>query len=1022
MPKPIKNKFGFSVLTVTMRPLILTFSMLCSLFCFWRSAVCGDNIYQTPETETYLKTVFTTENGLPQNSVTSIVQTKDNYIWLATFGGLARFDGIKFTLFTTSNTPQLINNRLIALYEDRHGVLWIGSEDGDLMNYQNGVFSLIKKSEGMPKDGRIQSFWLDHNDILWFASIGTLRSYNLQTKEFKVFTSQEILNGQLKPNELFNTFWVTEDTENTLWLTTSRGLIRYRDGKFTQLGTTGNLSTNIGSIKLNPNGGIWVASDGNVGVYKDGIYTPVIDLKNDDSNTPLLNISRNNHLFFSKSFAGKEILYEFVDGKVKTFEYSGLGTRNIRANLIDNEGNFWIGSDDGLTQLKRRTVQTFGINENGQKLGVQAIIEDSLQNIWATSAKNLIRFNHGKAEFVTKSNDFFTTLAIDRNNVIWLGKQNGIAKFENNKLTNYEDSFSSDRAVTSLFFDKDGTLWIGKRNAGLQQFKDEKFNNYTTVDGLVNNSILYLTQSRSGALLIGTKGGLSQFENGKFTNYSTENGLANNQVRDIFEDADGNLWIGTYGGGISRLRDGKIVSITSKNGLAEDIASRILTDDRDNFWVMGNQGIYVVNRNLLNDFADGKTKRVYCRVYNIKDGMETSEGNGGNQPAGWKTKDGKLWFPMIYGGVIIDPQMVRFTSAPVYVEGVSLEKNEFSPRNKLEINPGQGNLEINYTAIEFTKPEQLQFRYKLEGYDSDWQDVGTRRTAYYSYLPPGTYKFVVTATNSGNFWSEKDAVLEIVVYAPFWRTWWFYSLVILGLILLIVAGYQIRLGQLKQKRLQQESFARQLINAHESERSRIAGELHDSLGQTLLIIKNWSLLVSKKLPVESEEKKQVEEIVGFTTSALEETRTIARNLRPSALKKFGLTETLALTVKHLDESSDINFKSSIENIDKLFSADDELSIYRIVQECLNNVLKHSKAKKATVRIEKTSAKIDFTNAQDVVMIEIKDDGQGFNYQAKRESGFGLENIEQRVQLLGGKYSIKSNARKGTTITITLAIK
>lgn len=1005
-----------------MHSIVIKAILFVGLFYLGQISVFADEIYQTSDNDRYVKTVFTTENGLPQNSVTSIVQTKDSYIWIATFGGLARFDGIKFTLFTTSNTPQLINNRLIALYEDRHGVLWIGSEDGDLMSYQNGVFSLIKKSEGMPKDGRIQSFWLDHNDVLWFASIGTLRSYNLQTKEFKVFTSQEILNGQLKPNELFSTFWVVEDTENTLWLTTSRGLIRYRDGKFTELGTTGNLNTNIGSIKLKSDGGIWIASVDDVGFYKDEIYTSVVEFKTDDSNTPLLNLSNDNRLFFSKSFSGKEILYEFVDGKVKTFEYSGFGTRNIRATMVDKEGNFWIGSDDGLIQLKKRIIQTFGINENGQKLGIQAIIEDLLQNIWVTSTKNLIKFNYRNAEFVKKSNDLLTALAVDRNNVIWLGKQNGIAKFENSKLTNYEDLFSSDQAVTSLFFDKDGTLWVGKRNAGLQQFKNEKFKTYTTEDGLVNNSVLYVTQTHNGALLIGTKGGLSKFEQGKFTNYTTENGLANNQVRDIFEDADGSLWIGTYGGGISRLRDGKIVSITSKNGLAEDIASRILADDRDNFWVLGNQGIYVVPRNLLNDFADGKTKRVYCRIYNIKDGMETSEGNGGNQPAGWKTKDGKLWFPMIHGGVIIDSQSVNFNPAPVYIEGVSLEKIEFDPRNKLEISPGQGNLEINYTAVEFTKPEQVQFRYKLEGYDSDWQDVGTRRTAYYPYLPPGTYKFVVTATNGGNVWSEKDSVLEIVVYAPFWRTWWFYSLVILGLILLIVAGYQIRLGQLKQKRLQQESFARQLINAHESERSRIAGELHDSLGQTLLIIKNWSLMVSKKLPAESEEKKHVQEIVGFTTSALEETRTIARNLRPLTLKKFGLTETLALTVKHLDESSDIDFDSKIENIDKIFSADDELSIYRIVQECLNNVLKHSKAKKATVKIEKTSAKIDFTNAQDIVMIQITDDGQGFNYQAKKESGFGLENIEQRVQLLGGKYSIKSNAGKGTVITITLAIK
>lgn len=1005
-----------------MRPVIITISLLCSIFCFWQTKLFADDIYQTPDNDTYIKTVFSTENGLPQNSVTSIAQTSDGYIWIATFGGLARFDGIKFRLFTTSNTPQLINNRLIALYEDPHGVLWIGSEDGDLMNYQNGVFSLIKKNEGMPKDGRIQTMWLDHNDILWFTSIGTLKSYNTNTKQFTVFNPDDILNGSLKKDEKFNTFYVVGDTENNLWLTTTRGLIRYRDGKFTELGTSGNLHTNLGAIKINPNGGLWIASAKTVGVYKDGIFTPTVDYKTDDDLTPILNISKDNRLFFSKKYLGKEILYEFSEGKLKTFEFSGLGSHNIRSSLIDNEGNFWVGSDEGLTQLKKRHIKVFGLSKSTEKVGLQGIIEDLNQTVWLTTVNKLLRWQNGKFEFVFDSKEYLTALTVDQKNTLWFGTQNGFAKYENGKFTPFIDTVSTDQAVTALFFDDKETLWIGKRNAGLQEFKDGVFKIYTTENGLINNSILYITQDRSGALWVGTKGGLSRFENGKFTNYSTENGLTNNQIRDILEDADGTIWIGTYGGGISRLKDGKIVSITSKDGLAEDIASRILLDDLDNFWVLGNQGIYTISRNLLNEFADGKTKKVYCRVFNIKDGMETSEGNGGNQPAGWKTKDGKLWFPMIHGGVIIDPKEITYNVAPVYIENVLLDKKEIDPKEKLEINPEQGNLEINYTAVSFTKPEQLQFRYQLEGYDSDWQDVGTRRVAYYPYLPPGTYKFRVTATNGGNVWSEKDAVLEIIVSAPFWRTWWFYSLIFLGLFLLIIIAYQIRLGQLKRKRLQQESFSRQLINAHESERHRIAGELHDSLGQTLLVIKNWSLLVLKKLPKESEYQKEIEEISEAASYALDETRAIARNLRPQNLKRFGLTETLEMTVKQLDESSNLNFKAEIENVDKLFNSEEELSLYRIVQECLNNIIKHSEAKNATVKVAKIYGKIEFTNSQDIVLIQISDDGKGFNYQAKRQSGFGLENIEQRVQLLGGKYSIKSDSGKGTQINITLTIK
>ncbi len=1002
---------------------LVVFTLFC-LSCILQDRIFGEEHKVSIDRSKYILSTYTTEDGLPQNSATSVIQTKDGYMWVATFGGLSRFDGIKFTNFTTSNTPQLINNRLTALYEDRHGVLWIGSEDGDLMKLQDGVFSLVKRSEGMPKDGRIYSMWLSNDDILWYTSLGTLTGYNTKTQKFTVFNSNDILTTKLKPKETFATFNVAEDAQNNLWFTSTRGLLLYRDGKFTEMGVDDNFYSQIYTLALSKNGDLWFGSSKTVGLYKDGVFTQKIDITRKDKptpNAPILNINKNNEMVFSVIYSNRITIYETAKDDVEETKIDYFSLSGVRTTFVDSENNIWIGFNHGLIKLKKRHVYPFAIMP--REAESQAVIEDLNKTVWITNLNKLIRYQNGKFEIAaTNIYDSFTGMAYDKNNVLWLGTHSGIAKFENDKLTYYQDTISSDPATTSMYFDSKETLWIGMRNAGLREFKDGNFKTYTTENGLINNSVLKTFEDKNGALWIGTKGGLSKFENGQFTNFATEDGLTNNQVREIYQDEDGTMWFGTYGGGILRYKDGKFIPITSQNGLAEDIVSRILPDDKGNFWILGNQGVYTINRNILNDFADGKLKRVFSRVFNTKDGMRTSEGNGGHQPAGWRDSEGNFWFPMIHGGVVIDPHEVDFETSPVYIEKIFLNKTQVSGKDKLELSPDFSNLEIEYTAVCFDKPDQVQFRYKLEGYDTDWQDVGTRRIAYYSYLPPGKYKFIVSATNGNNIWSEQEATLEITVRAFFWQTWWFSAIIALALTLLVISIYQIRVSQLKKYRLEQEEFSRQLINAHESERNRIAGELHDSLGQNLLVIKNWTLLLLKQFSQDTKYKKQLEDILEASTLSLEETRTISRNLRPQNLKRFGLTETIKQMIKQVSESSGISFQTEIENIDGLFDAEEEISIYRIFQECFNNIVKHSKAQNAVVKIIRLTGKIEFTNSEDKVLIKISDDGKGFNSQTKEKSGFGLDNIEQRVQLLGGKYSIKSSEKEGTKIKISLNIE
>lgn len=983
----------------------------------WQCFAQNPEIFQTPESDKFLKLVFTTKNGLPQNTPSSIVQTKDGYIWMTTFGGLARFDGVKFTVFTTSNTPALINNRWTAMYEDSNGVLWIGSEDGDLISYQNGTFSVIKKSEGAPVDSTITSLYVDKNNILWIGSSVGLKNYSLQTKQFQRFDKKTLLKNPPRTPLAINEF--AEDAENNLWIASNQGLIRFRDGQFTNFNTAEGLPDNfVNSVKVDSKNVLRVLSGYELGKFENGVFTS-LNKTSKSGEVSRIAIDKENHCFY---VVGKT-LYETNESETKSFNISDVINSRPDSILVDREGLIWIGTDDCLIQLKPRQIYVYSYLRDKLWSSVTTIIGDGEDSVWSASTGKLLKWKDGKFDLISfpryGADYIISALAVDKENALWIGSlNNGINKFKDNKLSELPDESAFVRRIGVLFFDRRQNLWIGSKTEGLQKYENGAVTqHYTTKDGLVNNAIVCIFEDSQGVMWIGTRNGLSRFENGIFTNFTTENGLTNNSIRDIYEDPDGALWIATYGGGILHYRDGKFFSISSKDGLPEDIASRILVDDNDNFWILGNQGVYTISRKSLNDFADGKIKSVYCNVYNEKDGMEVGEGNGGNQPSGWKAADGKLWFPMIRGGIIINPIQPNTLPPPVYIEEASLNKQKIDTDKQIEITPDQFNLEINYTAINFDKPAQIQFRYKLEGFDEDWQEVGNRRAAYYPYLPPGHYKFRVMATLGGNVWSPNDANLQIVVKTPFWQTLWFYTLVFLFVIALIIVAYQFRLRSITRKRLNQQEFSRQLINAHESERFRIAAELHDSLGQELLIIKNWALLGLNKVKQNSDVAKQLKEISETASKALEETRVISHNLRPNHLQRFGLSETLKNMAKQIEESARINFSIEIENIDELFSPQSQLSIYRIIQESLTNIVKHAKAENVSLRI---------FNQLERAEISIQDDGIGFDMHSPRHSrnrgaGFGLDNIIQRTEILGGKYSIQSNPGGGTRLFISLPV-
>ena len=489
-------------------------------------------------------------------------------------------------------------------------------------------------------------------------------------------------------------------------------------------------------------------------------------------------------------------------------------------------------------------------------------------------------------------------------------------------------------------------------------------------------------------------------------------------MRDIYQDKDGIIWIGTYGGGLNRFKEGKFFPITTREGMNEDIISRILVDEKDNFWMLGNRGVSVISRSALNDLADGKIKTIACASYGVSDGMLSSEGNGGSSPAGWLASDGKFWFPSIRGVIMIDPKFSNLPPPPVYIEETFLDGKTIESGSSIEIASDVKNLEIHYTGLNFTKPEQVKFKYKLEGFDQEWIEVGTRREAYYTQIPAGNYRFLVTASTTNGVWNEKPATKNVVVLSfPIWQKWWFILGVSLIVIACIILFYRLRLLRLAKIRQQQQTFSRQLLELQESDRKRIAAELHDGLGQHLIIIKNWASLGLNFTEKDAPVREQLAEIASTALQALNEVREIIYDLRPHQIETIGLSKTITFMLEQVSTSSGINFKTKIDDIDKIFIAEDEVIFYRILQECVSNIIKHSNAKNAEVLIN---------NDESSITLKISDDGKGFtteeNDLIKAQSGFGLKGIEERVKMLNGKIEIQSLKNIGTTVSVNFKLK
>ncbi|HLJ25765.1 MAG TPA: two-component regulator propeller domain-containing protein [Candidatus Angelobacter sp.] len=707
----------------------------------------------------YIHTVWGADNGLPNGNSMVMAQTGDGYLWVGTFSGLFRFDGITFTFFDEQTAPgmkQAAGIGVKALYAGKDGSLWVGTNGRGLVHLKNGIFTIYTTNEGL-SDNTIRSIIEGHDGSLWIAT--DLGLDRLQNGKFTIYGSGDGLTSN-------SIRIVHEDRSGILWVGSEIAIDRFKDGKFTRflLNLPGSEKDQkpVTAIEESGDGSVWIGLFGG-GVVRvlDGrqtVFTTHEGLSNDYVHSILQD--RDGNVWIG-TVGG---LNRLTENQFSAYTMKdGLPQNNVFGIFEDREGNLWAGVDStsALNRFRDGKFLTYTTQEGLSGDSVYSVWQRKDGSIWVGTDGGLSEFDHGKFTTYTDKllNNRVTAVLESRDGSLWIGTSgSGLGRLKNDHLTMYtrRDGLANDQ-VWCLAEDKEGNVWIGT-NDGLNRFQHEKLTSYSLNEGLPSQMIRMLGVDREGNLWIGGNSGLTQFKGGMFKTYSSKDGMSSDSPRAFYADAQGVLWIGTMGAGLNRMKDGHFTVVTARQGLFEDHIMDIQEDAHGNMWLSGQKGISRVNKKQLEDVADGKTTSVSSTGYGRADGMRAGVASG-TMPNVCKAADGKLWVPTFSGIVVIDPDHIRADNLMpgVVIEQVLIDRKQVEINQPIAQTAHKGELEFHYTAPSFTMPERVKFKYKLEGFDEDWVDVGTRRAAYYTNIPPGSYRFRVMTSNSDGVWNVADA-------------------------------------------------------------------------------------------------------------------------------------------------------------------------------------------------------------------------------------------------------------------------
>ena len=1019
----------------------------------------------------YVVTSWQMQQGLPSDRVRAVLQTRRGYLWVATFNGVARFDGVRFRVFNDANTPALRNSLVSCLFEDDRGRLWLGSDTGEITWRDETGFHALTITNNWPTFPIVR-FAQSADGTLWALN---RNGFMLRIRDL---AAEGILGNEAGP--LYSD--VVRDTAGQVWAIRYGGtVVRLNAGQEALAEDTPKESAGFRTIAPARRGGLWIRDEDRLRRWLKGKWVE----------------DRGRHHWGKRQAV---VLYEAATGAVwvgtredglfmvapdhSEFHINsanGLAHDFVSCIGEDREGNLWVGSDGGgLERLRRRALFMVSPPDLWQHRPILSVSPALGGGLWVgTQGAGVYRFQDAHFTHLDTSNaptaKEVRTALEDRRGRLWVGTEvrervmdgllvqdpsgrlsvgspgGGLLLGENNQLRPFADA-EPRIIMPSLFFamyeDRQGVVWMGTPD-GLLRLQQDHWSKLGAE--LYRPEVRCITETPDGALWIGMRGGgIARYRDGRFTQFLHDQGMPYDYVWAILGDSSGWVWIGTPGAGLIRERAGHFDRFTVRQGLPSDFICSILDDAHGHLWIGSYGGIFKVAKADLEQCAAGAVSSVSCFVLDNSDGLASLEMAGGNQPAACATPDGRLWFATSGGLAMVDPARIRTNALPppvqleeVLVDGKPLfepsdgggapstlgrrlpgrwreaaskatpegDEQGTGPVLVLRVPPGSSQVELRYTALSFCAPQRVRFRYRLEPVDAVWVKAGPRRSAYYSHLAPAHYRFQVIACNNDGVWNETGAQVALAVLPRFWQSWWFIPGCWLSGVCLVGAGVITTLRRRHRRHVEELERARLL----ERERGRIARDLHDDLGSGLTDIGTTSALGQHpSVPIE-EAREYFHEIGQRSNDMVMALDEIVWAVNPKNDDLGSLATYFSQFTEELLRRTPLRCRFEIPDaLPRLpLNAEQRHSLFLAFKEALQNVVKHAAASSLRVRIAVENG---------TLLIVLEDDGRGFQAGTPRASADGLRNMHERLEQLGGRCEIVSAPGSGTRVDFRVPIR
>lgn len=994
---------------------------------FWQ----GDRVWAASPAP-YTVSNWELKDRLPLNKAKSMVQTRNGYLWVATFDGLERYDGINLKSFNTTSAPDLPSNLITCLFVDHADALWLGCENGELARMSSGKFVRI----ALPKDWMVAGIVQIQEDAahtLWLMN-GRGQIAMIQRDQPVRILPPAGNENESKENTVHP--MLIRDSQGSVWLSQHKVLREL--GENGKINRTIELPTGRGNpvVFAARSGGFWVVDGGEL---RRWAYDRWVDDRGNHSwkelNPNLVMETLTGDIL--AAIGANEYLIVHANGLEEHITLQGVGATDAACLLFgDHEGSIWVGTTvSGLKILRPRVVTMLEPPDRWLGYPVLSVAPgrpDEL--VIGTQGGSVYRYYRGVFTDMSRIRDLdraappIRSVLEDADNLLWIGTSG--AGVWRESLGIYERADTNRDApiqINAIFQAHVGDLWFGTSEGPVRRQHGE-FIRLDREYSIARGDVRCFAESPDGTIWMGMQGGgLGRFTGKAWTQFFQSNGLAGDNVWSLAAEADGTVWVGTCGAGLCRYKGGRFSTVSTKNGLPSDVICAILDDQSGCLWISSNNGIFRASKDALNRCADGETSQVDCQIFGMAEGLPALEFSGGGQPSACRTSDGQMFFAGSKGLTVIDPMAVQrdFQAPPVALEEIIVDgesvdldgltsSNQSGPAVNFDIEPGRRHVEIRYAGLSFNSPERVHFRYRLKGLEKDWEEAGNRRSAYYNYLPPGKYVFEVLASNNGGAWSETGTSLALTVHAFFWQTWWFFGVAGISCMAgaaLVATG----VSRAKERRRRTEMERQQ---AAEIERTRIARDIHDQLGIGLTRISMLSLTAASRAASPVSAQKNIAEIHRTTAELTRSMDEIVWAVNPRHDTLDSLLTYLGEFARKFLETAEIRCRLDLplEVPPVRLSAEVRHHVFLAFQESLHNVVKHAGA--TEVRITAQLSALELT-------LSIEDNGRGFARRASRENDSGrngLKNMEARLRDIGGRFECESQAGAGTRIKLILPIQ